>query len=93
MACRLRKWEGPMRARHYDLRYLNNQGRPAPLAVGPFPFMPGQAAITGNRRARGTPESISVDNRTTEFGRRAMDAWAYQYGVRLDFIRRGRSVD
>src|ERR1700675_805771 len=64
-----------------------------PLAVGPFPFMPGQAAITSNRRARGTPGSISVDNRTTEFGRRAMDACAYQYGVRLDFIRRDRSVD
>jgi hypothetical protein len=37
--------------------------------------------------------SISVDNRTTEFGRQAMDAWAYQYHVRLHFIRGGKSVD
>jgi hypothetical protein len=81
MARRLRKWEGPMGARHYDLRYLDNQGRPAPLIVGPFPFMPGQAAITRNRRARGRQNQSALIIRTTEFGRRAMDAWAYLYGV------------
>ena len=92
MARRLRKGGGPIGARHYDLRYLDNQGRPAPLIVEPFPFMPGQAAITRNRRAGGRQNQALII-RTTEFGRRAMDAWAYLYGVRLDFIRRGRSVD
>ena len=30
--------------------------------------------------------SITVDNGTV-FGSRAMGAWAYQFGVQLDFIR------
>jgi putative transposase len=38
---------------------------------------------------RGAPVSITVDN-GTEFYSRAMEAWAYQYGVQLDFIRPGR---
>jgi putative transposase len=29
----------------------------------------------------------------TEFYSRAMEAWAYQYGVQLDFIRPGRPVE
>jgi putative transposase len=29
----------------------------------------------------------------TEFVSRAMEAWAYQYGVQLDFIRPGRPVE
>jgi putative transposase len=41
---------------------------------------------------RGAPVSITVDN-GTEFGSRAMEAWAYQYGVQLDFIRPGRPVE
>jgi putative transposase len=41
---------------------------------------------------RGTPESITVDN-GSEFAGRAMEAWSYQYGVRLEFIRPGRPVD
>lgn len=41
---------------------------------------------------RGTPESITVDN-GAECASRAMDAWSYQYGVRLEFIRPGRPVD
>jgi transposase InsO family protein len=38
---------------------------------------------------RGAPISITVDN-GTEFASKAMDAWAYQYGVQLNFIRPGR---
>lgn len=36
--------------------------------------------------------SITVDN-GTEFASKAMDAWAYQYGVQLNFIRPGRPVE
>jgi putative transposase len=41
---------------------------------------------------RGAPVSITVDN-GTEFYSRAMEAWAYQYGVQLDFIRPGRPTE
>jgi putative transposase len=56
------------------------------------------SSLTGNKVAfalshalaeRGAPVSITVDN-GTEFGSRAMEAWAYQHGVQLDFIRPGR---
>ena len=40
---------------------------------------------------RGAPESITIDN-GSEFASRAMEAWAYQAGVKLDFIRPGRPV-
>jgi putative transposase len=41
---------------------------------------------------RGTPQSITADN-GGEFAGRAMDAWSYQYGVQLEFIRPGKPVD
>jgi putative transposase len=41
---------------------------------------------------QGKPESITGDN-GSEFCSRALDAWAYQNGVRLDFIRPGRPVE
>ena len=41
---------------------------------------------------RAAPVSITVDN-GTEFGSKAMDVWAYQHGVHLDFIRPGRPVE
>lgn len=40
---------------------------------------------------RGAPESITTDN-GREFAGRAMEAWAYRVGVKLDFIRPGRPV-
>jgi transposase InsO family protein len=40
----------------------------------------------------GLPESITVDN-GAEFCSRAVDGWAYQHGVKLDFIRRGKPVE
>ncbi len=39
----------------------------------------------------GAPQSITVDN-GTEFASKAMDLWAYQNSVHLDFIRPGRPV-
>ena len=41
---------------------------------------------------RGTPQSITADN-GSEFAGRAMDAWSYQCGVQLEFIRPGKPVD
>ena len=41
---------------------------------------------------RGVPESITADN-GSEFSGKAMDAWSYQYGVHLEFIRPGRPID
>ena len=40
---------------------------------------------------RGAPESITTDN-GGEFAGRAMEGWAYQTGVQMDFIRPGRPV-
>jgi putative transposase len=41
---------------------------------------------------RGAPRSITVDN-GSEFYSRAMEAWAYQYGVHIDFIRPGKPTE
>ena len=41
---------------------------------------------------RAHPKEITVDN-GTEFFSKAMDAWAYQRGVKLDFIRPGRPTE
>lgn len=41
---------------------------------------------------RGLPKAITVDN-GTEFISRAMDSWAYQNQVQLDFIRPGKPVE
>lgn len=40
---------------------------------------------------RGAPESVTSDN-GSEFAGQAMDAWAHQTGVKLDFIQPGRPV-
>ena len=42
--------------------------------------------------ARGAPVSITFDN-GPEFASKAMDVWAYQYRVQLDFIRPGKPVE
>src|SRR4029077_17563614 len=41
---------------------------------------------------RGAPESITSDN-GAEFTGRAMDTWAHQAGVKLNFIRPGKPVE
>ena len=41
--------------------------------------------------AEGLPSRITVDN-GPEFAGRALDAWAYQHGVQLDFIAPGKPV-
>ena len=61
----------------------------------------GDSSLTGHKVAlalsqviaeRATPASITVDN-GTEFCSRAMEAWASQFGVQLDFIRPGKPVE
>jgi putative transposase len=44
------------------------------------------------RVARGLPARITVDN-GPEFQSRALDAWAHQHGVHLQFSRPGKPVD
>jgi putative transposase len=41
---------------------------------------------------QGVPESITSDN-GSEFVGKAMEAWSYQNGVKLDFIRPGKPVE
>ena len=43
-------------------------------------------------RSHRKPQVIEVDN-GTEFASRALDAWAYREGVRLDFSRPGKPTD
>jgi putative transposase len=40
----------------------------------------------------GYPKMITVDN-GSEFASKALDAWAYAQGVKLDFIRPGKPVE
>ena len=65
------------------------------------PLLEADRSLTGKRVVEcldrlawfaGQPESITVDN-GSEFCSRALDAWAYQHGVRLDFIRPGRPAE
>jgi putative transposase len=44
------------------------------------------------RLTRGLPERITVDN-GPEFRGKALDAWAHQHGVQLQFSRPGKPVD
>jgi putative transposase len=41
---------------------------------------------------RGLPEIITVDN-GPEFAGKALDAWAYRKGIKLDFIRPGKPIE
>lgn len=41
---------------------------------------------------RGLPESITVDN-GPEFAGQVLDAWAYEHGIQLNFIRPGHPVE
>jgi len=41
---------------------------------------------------RGKPKSLVMDN-GPEFAGRALDAWAYRCGIRLDFIRPGKPIE
>ena len=50
------------------------------------------AALDAVARRRPLPKAITVDH-GTEFTSRALDKWAWQRGVQLDFIRPGKPVE
>lgn len=50
------------------------------------------AMLEAVRRTRGLPMRITIDN-GPEFQSRALDAWAHQHGVSLQFSRPGKPVD
>lgn len=50
------------------------------------------AALDPIIQYRGAPEAITVDN-GSEFASRALEVWAYQHGIQLDFIRPGKPVE
>jgi putative transposase len=44
------------------------------------------------KATRGGPKTLAVDH-GTEFTSRALEVWAYQHGVALDFSRPGKPID
>lgn len=50
------------------------------------------AVLERLRDLRDLPESITVDH-GPEFEGRVFDAWAYEWGVRINFIRPGKPVE
>jgi putative transposase len=50
------------------------------------------ALLEALQATRGLPERITVDN-GPEFRSKALDAWAHQHGVQLQFSRPGKPVD
>ncbi|MDP3091860.1 MAG: IS3 family transposase [Nitrospira sp.] len=50
------------------------------------------AALERVAKRTGYPQMITVDN-GSEFTSKALDAWAHEHGVKLDFIRPGKPVE
>jgi putative transposase len=50
------------------------------------------AILEGLRRTIGAPQRLAIDN-GPEFVSKALDAWAYRHGVRLEFSRPGKPTD
>jgi len=69
--------------------------RPHGLAIEVDQGIRGEQVVTVMRRLalmRGAPKAIKVDN-GPEFVSKALDRWAYQNGVTLDFSRPGKPTD
>ena len=76
------------------LTVLDQWSRQSPILEVAF-RMSGEtvgAALDRALEGRTPPRSITVDH-GTEFMSRALEDWAYQRGVQLDFIRPGRPVE
>jgi putative transposase len=97
---RLYRLEGlQVRLRTRRRKRLSLHRGPAPRPVGvnerwSMDFVHDQLADGLSRVAeqRGLPRSITVDH-GTEFTSKALDEWAYQNGVLLDFTRPGKPTD
>jgi putative transposase len=77
------------------LTVLDNYSRHSPIIEPDF-TLTGTKVVTALERVAKPwgyhPKKITVDN-GSEFTSKAWDAWAYAYGVKLDFIRPGKPVD
>ena len=65
------------------------------LAIEVDTSLPGKRVMAVLERlaeSRGLPVSITVDN-GPEFAGKTMDAWAYETGVKLSFIRPGKPIE
>jgi putative transposase len=76
------------------LTIVDNVSRMSPaIAVGTS--LNGERVVTlleGLRSTVGVPQRIAIDN-GPEFISKALDAWAYQNGVQLEFSRPGKPTD
>jgi putative transposase len=80
--------------RFRTLTVVDNYTRHSPLIEADF-TLTGTKVVAALERAakrQGYPTLITVDN-GSEFASKALDAWAYAHGVKLDFIRRGKPVE
>jgi transposase-like protein len=84
-----------------ELRQLRDENGKLKRLVAECLTLHADAALSGEKVATaldnvvasgGTPKSITMDN-GTEFASKAMDLWAYNNGVHLDFIRSGQPVE
>ena len=76
------------------LTVVDNWSRHSPLIEVDF-TLTGTKVVSALERVakqRGYPRMITVDN-GSEFASKALDAWAYAHGVKLDFIRPGKPVE
>jgi putative transposase len=76
------------------LTVVDNWSRHSPLIEADFTLTGTKVVVALERvvRLHGYPKMITVDN-GSEFASRALDAWAYAHGVKLDFIRPGKPVE
>lgn len=76
------------------LTIVDQFSRECPLLEARHSFSGGEVveSLEGLRLFRGLPHAITVDN-GTEFCSRKLDTWAYQHGVKLDFIRPGKPTE
>lgn len=76
------------------LTVVDNWSRHSPLIEVDF-ALTGAKVVSALERVvkpRGYPRMITVDT-GSEFASKALDAWAYAHGVKLDFIRPGKPVE
>jgi putative transposase len=76
------------------LTMVDQFSRQSPLLEARFGFSGHDVAVALDRAIErsGTPASITVDH-GTEFTSKALEDWAYQRGVKLDFIHPGKPTE
>lgn len=82
---------GPTGRRFRILTVVDNFTRECVMLYANF-SIPGAVVarqLESIARSRGLPAAIIIDN-GSEFTGRAMDSWAFEHGIKLDFIRPGK---